>query len=171
LSGPVGPAVTSFKFSFKFVTFKRSTLDLPNSVGHNLRHLSRNHDPKIAFSSGDSEDRRRHGPHASGSILLPRTEDRKDLARSGETAKVLAGTIGENDSAYSRYQAGLCNDIQHTVRRDGRLITMTEFTSNILALINRSWLSSRRISRSIVVVWVVGTSRMLPRNSSSPTIM
>jgi len=79
-------------------------------------------------------------------------EDRKDLARSGEKAEVLAGSVGEND-----HQAGLCNDI----RRDGRLIGMTEFTSNILrlGLINRSWHSSRRISgrsnrplRRIVVV-------------------
>jgi hypothetical protein len=28
---------------------------------------------------------------------MPRIEDRKDLARSGETAQVLAGTTGEND--------------------------------------------------------------------------
>jgi len=79
-------------------------------------------------------------------------EDRKDLARSGENAGVLAGSVGEND-----HKAGLCNDI----RRDGRLIGMTAFTSNILrlGLINRSWRSSRRISgrsnrplRRIVVV-------------------
>jgi hypothetical protein len=42
---------------------------------------------------------------------------------------VLAGNVGENDpAAYPCYQlAGLCNDI----RRDGRLIAMVEFTSNI----------------------------------------
>ena len=64
-------------------------------------------------------------------------EDRKDLARSAEAADVLAETTGENDPASPRYQAGLRYDI----RRDGRLISVTEFTMNIIGLTKRSFAS------------------------------
>ena len=62
--------------------------------------------------------------------LLSDAEERKDLARSAEAAavEVFAETISENDPASSRYRVGLCDDI----RKDGRFITVTEFTSSIL---------------------------------------
>ena len=64
--------------------------------------------------------------------LLSDAKERKDLARTRSAeagaVEVLAETISENDPASTCYQAGLRDDI----RKDGRSITVTEFTSSIL---------------------------------------
>jgi hypothetical protein len=86
--------------------------------------------------------------------LLSDAEERKDRARGAEAAavEVLAQTIRENDPASSRHQAGLRDDI----KKDGRSIAVTEFTSSILAHLlstNRSRhrpLKSNRYLRSFV---------------------
>jgi hypothetical protein len=54
--------------------------------------------------------------------------------------EVLAETISENYRASPRYRAGLRDDI----RKDGRSIEVTEFTSSILAPTDRSWHRSRQ---------------------------
>jgi len=81
--------------------------------------------------------------------LLSDIGERKDRARSAEVAapvEVLVDTIGENDPASPRYQAGVVRD------KDGR----TEFTSSILAhplSANRSWhrsLKSNQYLRTFV---------------------
>ena len=97
--------------------------------------VSRDHHPKIAFAAVAVIE---------NTLLDLRSdaEERKDLARSADaaaTVEVLAGTISENNPASPRYQAGLRDDI----RKNGRSITVTEFTSSILAPTNRSWHRSR----------------------------
>ena len=64
--------------------------------------------------------------------FLSDTEERKDLVGSAEAAavEVLAETVGENDPASARYQAGLRDDI---IRKHRRSIAMAEFTSTCLA--------------------------------------
>lgn len=114
-------------------TIKKLTLDLPKTVGHQLQHLSRDHDPKIAFAA------------VRTAAILERalldqlsesdTDDKTNPDLSAETVEVLAETIGENDPTSPRFLAGpLSGD-----RPDGRLIAVTEFMSSILALLGRSW--------------------------------
>jgi hypothetical protein len=112
------------------LTVQGLTLDLPHAIGHKLQHLSRDQDPKIAFAA------------VKTIAVLERTlleqlsdaEVRMDPNRSAELAELLAAAIGENDPASPRYRRGQRND-----RSDGRLIAVTEFTSNILELLKRSW--------------------------------
>jgi hypothetical protein len=101
------------------------------------QHLSRDHHPNIAFVTVRTVAVKQHTP-----LDLLSDAGRKDLVGSAETAtgatvEVLAETIGENDPASPRYQAGLRDDIR--TRKDGRSIAATEITSSILALTNRSW--------------------------------
>ena len=97
------------------------------------QHLSRDHHPKIAFVAAGTVSVIEH----TLPDLLSDSEGREDQARSAEAAavEVLAETINGNDPASPRYQAGLRNDI----RNDGGSITVTEFTSSILAATDRSW--------------------------------
>jgi hypothetical protein len=113
------------------LTFKGLTLDLPYAIGHKLQHLSRDQDPKIAFAAVKTI------AVLERAVLeqLLHAEVREDPNRSAELAEVLAAAIGENDSASPRYWPGRRNDD----RSDGRLIAVTEFTSNILELLKRSW--------------------------------
>jgi Family of unknown function (DUF6535) len=103
------------------LTVKGLTLDLPHAIGHKLQHLSRDHDPKIAFAA----------------------------VKATAVFEVLVAAIGENDSASPRYQPGQRNDD----RSDGRLIAVTEFTSNILELLKRSWHPSREDIEDIKLVF------------------
>jgi hypothetical protein len=116
------------------LTVKGLTLDLPHAIGHKLQHLSRDHDPKIAFAAAKAIA-------VLEMALLEQLSDaevRMDPGRSAELAEVLAAAIGENDLASPRYQSGRRNDD----RSDGRLIAVTEFTLNILELLKRSWCPS-----------------------------
>ena len=87
--------------------------------------------------------------------LLSDVEDRKDLARSAEAADVLAETTGENDPASPRYQAGL----RYNIRRDGRLISVTEFTMNIMGLTKRSLHPSRQDGTNYLCSLDIGSFR------------
>jgi len=133
------------------VLVKRLTLDLPNSMGHKLRHLSRDHEPKIAFAAV----RTVAVMERTLLDLLSDVDDRKDLARSAEAADVLAETTGENDPASPRYQAGLRCDI----RRDGRSISVTEFTLNTIGLTKRSWHPSRQDHTNYLCSLDIGSCR------------
>lgn len=117
-------------------TIQKLTLDLPKVIGHQLQHLSRDHDPKIAFVS------LRTAAILERALLdqLSDTDDKRNPDQSAETAEVLAETIGENDPTSPRYLAGPLN---HD-RSDGRLIAVTEFMSGILALLKRSWHPTRQ---------------------------
>jgi len=134
-------AVSELLKAFSSVTVKKLTLDLPHSIGHKLRRLSHDHDPKIAFAAV------RTAAVMERTLLdvISDADDRKEPAKSSEAAKVLAETIGDNDPASPRHQAGLRYDLG----RDGRLIAVTEFTSNILALTKCSWSPSRQELREI----------------------
>jgi hypothetical protein len=113
------------------VTVEGLTLDLPKSIGHKLQHLSRDHDPKIAFAALRTIA-------ALESALLRQlsvAENRKGSGSSEDLAELLAAAIGEDDPVSPGHQAGLRNDD----RRERRLIAVTEFTSSVLALIKRSW--------------------------------
>jgi hypothetical protein len=114
------------------LTVKGLTLDLPHAIGYKLQHLSRDHDPKIAFA-------------AMKTIAVLERALLEQLLyaegdRSAELAEVLVAAIGENDPASPRYQPGHRNDDS---RSDGRLVAVTEFTSNILELLKTSWQPSR----------------------------
>lgn len=106
------------------------TLDLLHAIGHKLQHLSRDQDPKIVFAAVKTI------AVLERALLdqLSSEEARMDPNRRAELAEVLAAAIGENDPASPRYRPGQYND-----RSDGRLIAVTEFTSNILELLKRSW--------------------------------
>ena len=117
------------------LTVKGLTLDLPHAIGHKLQHLSRDHDPKIAFAALKTIA----VLERALLVQILDAEAREDRDRSAELAEVLAAAIGENDTASSRYQPGQRNDD----RSDGRLIAVTEFTSNILELLKGSWQPSR----------------------------
>lgn len=117
-------------------TIKKLTLELPKTVGHQLQHLSRDHDPKIAFAAV------RTAAILERALLdqLSGADDKANPDLSTETVEVLAETIGENDPTSPRYLAGpLSYD-----RPDGRLIAVTEFMSSILALLSRSWHPTRQ---------------------------
>jgi hypothetical protein len=105
------------------------TLDLPKSVGHKLQHLSRDHDPKIAFAAV------RTIAVLERALLDQLLDAKMDPDRSEGLAELLAAAVGEDDPVSPRYQAGLPPDN----RSDGRLIAVTEFTSRILGLLSRSW--------------------------------
>jgi hypothetical protein len=117
-------------------TIKKLTLDLPKAVGHQLQHLSRDHDPKIAFAAV------RTTAILERALLdqLSNTDDKTNPDQSAETVQVLAETIGENDPTSPRYLAG---PLRYD-RPDGRLIAVTEFMSSILVLLSRSWHPTRQ---------------------------
>ena len=117
-------------------TIKKLTLDLPKAVGHQLQHLSRDHDHKIAFVAV------RTVAILERALLnqLSHTDDRTNPDLSTETEEILAETIGENDPTSPRFLAGSLNDD----RSDGRLIALTEFMSSILALLKREWHPTRQ---------------------------
>jgi hypothetical protein len=117
-------------------TIKKLTLDLPKAVGRQLHHLSRDHDPKIAFAAV------RTAAVLERALLdqLSDTDNKNDPDSSAETLEVLAQTIGENDPTSPRFLAGPLSDD----RPDGRLIAVTEFISRILALLGRSWYPTRQ---------------------------
>jgi hypothetical protein len=78
-------------------TIKKLTLDLPKAVGHHLQHLSRDHDPKIAFAAVQTAA-------ILERALLDHLPDADDKTNPDlETAEVLAETIGENDPTSPRY--------------------------------------------------------------------
>jgi len=113
------------------LTVKGLILYLPHTIGHKLQHLSRDHDPNIAFAAVKTIAVLERA--LLGQLLD--AKDRMDPGRSAELEEVLAAAIGENDPASPRHQPGRRNDD----RSDGRLIAVTEFTSNILELLKRSW--------------------------------
>jgi Family of unknown function (DUF6535) len=118
------------------LTVKGLTLDLPQAIGHKLQHLSRDHDPKIAFAAMKTI------AVLERALLeqLLYAETKEDRARSAELVEVLMAAIGENDSASPRFRSGQ----QHNDdRSDGRLVAVTEFTSNILKLLKGSWQPDR----------------------------
>jgi len=114
------------------LSVKGLTLDIPHALGHKLQLLSRDHDPKIAFAALKTIA-------VLERALLEQLSNIEDPNKSAELVKVLEAAIGENDSASPRYQSGLRYE-----RRDGRLIAVTEFTSNILKLLKDSWYPSRQ---------------------------
>jgi hypothetical protein len=124
-----------FELSKTFSSVKGFTLDLPKSVGHKLWQLSHDLDPKIAFEA------------VRAIAVLERAllkqlfdaKDSNDLAKSVETAELLAAAIGEDDPTSSRHRTGPRDDD----RSDGHLLAVTEFTSRILELTNRSWQPTR----------------------------
>ena len=124
-----------FELSKTFSSAKGFTLDLPKSVGHKLWQLSHDLDPKIAFEA------------VRAIAVLERAllkqlfdaKDSNDLAKSVETAELLAAAIGEDDPTSSRHRTGPRDDD----RSDGHLLAVTEFTSRILELTNRSWQPTR----------------------------
>ena len=103
------------------LSVKGLPLDLPHAIGFKLQHLSRDHDPTIAFAALKTI------AVLERALLeqLADPEGRMDPNKSAELARVLA-------AATSRYD-----------RKDGRLIAVTEFTSNILELLKGSWHPSR----------------------------
>jgi hypothetical protein len=120
-------------------TIKRLTLDLPKAVGHQLQRLSRDNDPKIAFAAVQT------AAILERALLdqLSATDDKTnpDLSpETLETLEVLAETIGENDPTSPRFLAGPIRDD----RPDGRLIALTVFMSNMLALLGPSWDPTRQ---------------------------
>jgi hypothetical protein len=119
-------------------TTKKLTLDLPKAVGHQLRHISRDHDPKIAFAAVQT------AAILERALLdqLSDTDNKTNLDLETEMAGVPAETIGENDPTSPRYLAGPLSD--DSLRSDGQLIAVTEFMSGILALLRREWLPTRR---------------------------
>ena len=127
------------------LTVKGLTLDLPYAIGFKLQHLSRDQDPKIAFAAVKTI------AVLERALLeqLLHAEAREDLNRSAELTEVLVAAIGENDTASARFQRGRRNDD----RSDGRLIAVTEFTSNILELLKRSWQPSREDIEDIRLVF------------------
>jgi hypothetical protein len=120
-------------------TIKRLTLDLPKVIGHQLQHLSHDHDFKIAFAAA------RTAAVLERALLdqLSDTDDITNPTLSAETVEVLSETIGENDPTSPRFLAGPLSD-DSVDRSDGRLIAVTEFISNILALLGRSWHPTRQ---------------------------
>jgi hypothetical protein len=112
------------------------TLELPHAIGRKFQHLSRDHDLKIAFAAVKTLAVLERA--LLGQLLD--AEVREDQKRSAELAEVLAAAIGENDPASPRYRSGQRNDDWS----DGRLVAVTEFTSNILELLRRSWDPSRK---------------------------
>ena len=133
-------------------------------------HLSRDHHPEIALVAVRTVVHRLLD-------LLSGAKERKYLARTRSAdagaVEVLAETTSENDPASTRYRAGIRDDI----RKDGRSIAVTEFTSSILAPTSRSWHRSRQdlrgsrfvesIFKEPVAAGMLITSCMLPRNASS----
>jgi hypothetical protein len=117
-------------------TIKKLTLNLPKAVGHQLQNLSRDHDPKIAFAAV------RTAAILERALLdqLSDTDDKTNPDLCAETVEVLAVTIGENDPTSPRFVAGPLSDD----RPDGRLIAVTEFMSNILALLRWEWHPTRQ---------------------------
>jgi hypothetical protein len=117
-------------------TTKKLTLDLPQAICHQLQHLSRDNDPKIAFAAV------RAAAILERALLdqLSDTDDKTNPDLSAETVEALAVTIGENDPTSPRFVAGPLS----VDRPDGRLIAVTEFMSNILALLRREWHSTRQ---------------------------
>jgi hypothetical protein len=109
------------------------TLDLPKALGHKLQHLSRDHDPKIAFAAV------RTIAVLERALLDQLLNDGMDPNKRAELAKVLVAAIGEDDPVSPRYQNGLLS----VNRPDGRLIAVTEFTSSILKLLSQEWHPSR----------------------------
>jgi len=135
-------------------TVDKLTLDIPKAVGHKLQHLSRDHDPKIAFAAMRTtavmERALLHqlSTDADADANVDSDADvdsvgKTDPERRGttETADVLAATIGENDPTSPRYSAGpRIGD-----RPNGPLIAVTEFTSSVLGLLlRRSWHPTRQ---------------------------
>lgn len=117
-------------------TIKRLTLDLPKVIGHQLQHLSHDHDPKIAFAAVRTAA-------ILERALLDQLSDTDDITNpdlSADTVEVLSETIGENDPTSPRFLAGPFSDD----RSDGRLIAVTEFISSILALLGRPWHPTRQ---------------------------
>ncbi len=129
-------AVLELSMAVLSVTGRGLTLDLPKAIGHKLQHLSRDHDPKIAFAAA------RTVAIVERALFdqLSDAEERKDLARVAVTAELLAETFGKNDPASLRYQTGVHDNIW----KDGRLIAVTEFISSIIALHKRSWHPTRQ---------------------------
>jgi len=118
------------------LTVKGLSLDLPYAIGHKIQHLSRDHDPKIAFAAVKTI------AVLERALLeqLLHAEDRMDPDKTAELAEVLGAAIGENDSTSPRFQPGLRN----YDRSDERLIAVTEFTSRLLELLEGSWHPSRQ---------------------------
>lgn len=115
-------------------TVKGMTLDIPHAIGHKLHHLSRDHDPKIAFAAVKTI------AVLERALLeqLLDAETSENRERCAELLEVLVAAIGENDSSCPRFQPQRNDD-----RSDGRLVAVTEFTSNILELLKNSWEPSR----------------------------
>jgi hypothetical protein len=113
---------------------KGLTLDLPHAIGQKLKHLSHDHDPKIAFAAVKTI------AVLERALLeqLSDAETRQDRDRCAELLEVLVAAVGEDGSDSPRYQSQRNDD-----RSDGRLVVVTEFTSNILELLKSSWKPSR----------------------------
>ena len=116
------------------LTVKGLTLDLPHAIGHKLQHLSRDHDPKIAFATVKTIAVLERA--LLEQLLDAQTRGERD--RTADLIEVLVAAVGENDLASPRYQPQRNDD-----RSDGRLVAVTEFTSNILGLLKNSWQPSR----------------------------
>jgi hypothetical protein len=127
-----------FELSKAFSSVKGPTLDLPESIGHKLRQLSHDRDPKIAFEAV------RTIAVLERALLkqlldVKDSTDSNDLTRSVETAGLLAAATGENDPTSLRHRAGPRDD-----RSDGHLLAVTDFTSRILELTTKhSWQPTR----------------------------
>ena len=125
-----------FELSKTFSSVKGPTLDLPESIGHKLRQLSHDRDPKIAFEAV------RTIAVLERALLkqLLDVKDSDDLTQSVKTAGLLAAATGENDPTSSRRRTGLRDDD----RSDGHLLAVTDFTSRILELTTKhSWQPTR----------------------------
>jgi hypothetical protein len=94
------------------------------------------HDPKIAFAAVRAAAILEH------TLLdqLSNTDNKTNPDLSAETVEVLAETIAENNPTSPRFVAGPLSDD----RPDGRLIAVTEFMSNILALLRWEWHPTRQ---------------------------
>ena len=127
------------------LTAKGLTLDLPCAMGHKLQYLSRDHDLEIAFAAVKTL------AVLERALLeqLLDAEIREDQNRSAELAEVFAAATGKNDPASPRYRPEQRNDDWS----DGRLIAVTEFTSNIFELLKRSWHPSREDIEDIKLVF------------------
>ena len=125
-----------FELSKAFSSVKGPTLDLPESIGHKLRQLSHDRDPKIAFEA------LRTIAVLERALLkqLMDVKDSNDVTRSVKTAGLLAAATGENDPTSLRHRAGPRDDD----RPDGHLLAVTDFTSRILELTTKhSWRPTR----------------------------
>ena len=121
------------ELSKAFSSVTNLTLDLPESIGHQLQRLSHDHHPKIAFEAVRAIALLKRA-------CLKQISEAKDAIHAKSAADLLVAATWENDPTSSRLRTGPPDDD----RSDGHLLALTEFTSRILELTTKhSWQPTR----------------------------